>query len=310
MPYIGENTAESGRVRARTPPDRRLIDAHNFVDVLNPLDAVVRKRVLQRMIELLGQKRLQSAVDKRRLAASRHTRHNNQLPKWNRYINVFQIITPATMKYQFMTVARSALRRHRNAQFIPQICSRHCICLFQFIRRARKHKISATLSCSRAEVNDIVGRKHHIAVVLDHNHGVSLVTQCLESGNKSLIITIMQSDTWFIKNIEDIYQLRTNLGCKPYALTFTTRQSCRRTVERKVVQSHVQQELKSGTDFLQNLGRNTLLFVCQMLWQLLEPFVKFADIHLAKVGYVLVVQTEPQRLLLQARPLTLRAHTG
>ncbi len=70
-----------GRVGARSPPDRGLVDPHRLIDVLEALDALVCFRHFARAVEFLGQGTIERVVDQGALARagdSRYYRHDIQ----------------------------------------------------------------------------------------------------------------------------------------------------------------------------------------------------------------------------------------
>ncbi len=57
-----------GRIRTRRPPDRRLIDRDQFVEMLHPLDPVVIARLADAAVQVAAQGLDQNVVDQRALA--------------------------------------------------------------------------------------------------------------------------------------------------------------------------------------------------------------------------------------------------
>ena len=118
----------------------------------------------------------------------------------------------------------------------------------------------------------------------------------------------MQPDAGLIQDIQHIDQLGTNLSGQTDTLTLSARQSDRRTVQRKIIQSHIQQELQAGTYFLQDFRRNQTLLFFQKILHMTHPVIQFTDIHGGQFVNILVMNTEMQSLLVQTCPLTFRAH--
>ena len=70
-----EDVRVGRRVRARRAADRRLVDVDDLVDLEEPLDLVVRARLLRRAVERAGERPVEDVVDERRLSRARDARH-------------------------------------------------------------------------------------------------------------------------------------------------------------------------------------------------------------------------------------------
>ena len=148
--------------------------------------------------------------------------------------------------------------------------------------------------------------------MLHHNHRVTQVAQFLQGMDQSLIIPLVQAYAWLIEDIEHIHQLRTYLCCETNALTLTTRQGSRPTIQGEIIQSYIQQEFQSGTNFLQNLCGNLLLFVAEVRFHLLHPFIQLRYIHAGKLMDILIVNAVREGFFFQFGTMTFRAlhHRG
>jgi hypothetical protein len=59
-------------------------------------------------------------------------------------------------------------------------------------------------------------------IVLDHKNGIAEISHLKKSFAKTLVVSLVQTDARFIKNIKNAGQLRANLCRKPYSLAFPT----------------------------------------------------------------------------------------
>ena len=123
-----------------------------------------------------------------------------------------------------MSVALATLGWHLNLLYTVQKTRCHCVTLEHLLRSTGEYNLTTLATGLWAEVNEIVSRKHYIAVVLHHNDGVTDVAQALERVNKPVVVTWMEADTRLIKDVEHIDKLRTHLGRKTYALSLTARE--------------------------------------------------------------------------------------
>ena len=57
-----------------------------------------------------------------------------------------------------------------------------------------------------------------------YDDGITQVAQFLQAVDESLVVSLVQTDTWLIEDVEHIDELAANLGSKTDALAFTTRE--------------------------------------------------------------------------------------
>ena len=143
-----------------------------------------------------------------------------------------------------------------------------------------------------------------------YDDGVARITQFLQGIDEAEVVPLVQTDTRFIKDIKYIHELRSNLSSQTDTLAFSTRQGNRCTVERKIIQAHIEQETESAFQFLQDFGSNLLLLAIEMRLYIFQPIIQFVDIHASQLINVLVMNTEMQGFPIQACSLTIRAHIG
>ena len=168
------------------------------------------------------------------------------------------------------------------------------------LRCALEHHLAALAPSLGTDVHDVVGGKHHVLVVLHHYHRVAYVTEVAQRGYQFFVVALVQTDARLIEYVEHVHKLRAYLCGKPYALALAARQCCRGTVERQVVEPHLQQEVKSCAYLLQYLCRYLLLLRVKMLLRLVGPAAQLADVHFGKLAYVLVPYSVRQSLAVEA----------
>ncbi len=143
--------------------------------------------------------------------------------------------------------------------------------------------------------------------MLHHDDGVPRVAQSLQRLNQPTVVALVQSDAGLVQDVEHVHQLRPNLRGQPDALALSAGEGNRRTVERQIVQPHVEQELQSRTDFLQDLRRNLLLAVGHALFHVHHPVVQLTDIHGRQLRDVLSCNQKVERLFVEPLPPAVRA---
>ena len=80
-------------------------------------------------------------------------------------------------------------------------------------------------------IDDPVCDPNCVLIMFYNNQGISEITQSGQSFDKAAVIALMQADTWFIQNIEDSGEARTDLRSQTDALCFATRERCCRALE-------------------------------------------------------------------------------
>ena len=87
-----EHAGVGGRVGPRRAADRRLVDPHQLVQVVQPGDPGVPARDLPGAVEPVGQHRGQDVVDQRRLAGAGHAGHRGEHAERERHVDAAQVV--------------------------------------------------------------------------------------------------------------------------------------------------------------------------------------------------------------------------
>ena len=143
-----------------------------------------------------------------------------------------------------------------------------------------------------------------------HDHRVAQVAKFLEAFQKSLVVALVQADARLVEDIEYIDQLTANLSSQTDALTLTARERSRLAVEREIIQSHVEKEVDTGAQFLDDFVRHLCLHGRQMLFHLFEPRAEFGDVEACHLRDILVPDAEGERFLLESQTVAFRAVYG
>src|SRR4029079_11383990 len=113
----------------------------------------------------------------------------------------------------------------------------------------------------RPHIQQMVRRHHGFCIVLDHDHRVAQVTQAQQGVEQAPIIALMETDRWFIKNVENADEAGTDLRCEPDALAFSTTQRRGPPIQCQVIQADVHQKPEPFADFFQDaMGDYQLAF--------------------------------------------------
>ena len=139
-----------------------------------------------------------------------------------------------------LAVAFASFGRHGNLPFAVEIVGCERMMTQHVLRSALEHHLTTTHSSLRTNVYNPVGSKHHVLVVLNYHHRVAHIAQLLERVDKPLVVALVQSDARLVEDIEYVDELRTYLCGKTYTLALTSRERCRLSVERQIVETHIQ----------------------------------------------------------------------
>ena len=85
---------------------------------------------------------------------------------------------------------------------------------------------------TRADVNDIVRCPHRIFIMLDDDQRIAQITHIFQRIDQTVIIPLMQTDTWFIQYIQHAAEMTTDLCCQPDPLCFTAGKRAGNAIQR------------------------------------------------------------------------------
>ena len=140
-------------------------------------------------------------------------------------------------------VALTSVLWHLDCHLAIEILGGDGLGLQHLLWRALEDYLTSLASCLRTDVNDIVGGKHHVSVVLHDDDRVADVSKLLETVDESLVVSLVQTDTWLVEDVEHIDELTANLCGESDALALASGEGSRLTIEREIVQAHIQEEV-------------------------------------------------------------------
>ena len=80
-------------------------------------------------------------------------------------------------------------------------------------------------SCTRSDIDQPVGMTDKFFLMFNNYHGVPFVAEFFEDLQQLLCIPCMQSDRWFVEEIQYILQPGCQLIGEPQPLCFTSRET-------------------------------------------------------------------------------------
>jgi len=82
------------------------------------------------------------------------------------------------------------------------------------------HHATAELASRGADVENVIGRPHHLGVVFDDENSVADIAEIFEQANESIVVARVQTDRWFVEHVERADKRRAKIGCKLDPLRF------------------------------------------------------------------------------------------
>ena len=155
---------------------------------------------------------------------------------------------------------------------------------------------------SRSDIHHAVCRTHCIFIMLDHDQTVSEIAKAHQRTKKSVIVSLMKTDTWLIQNVRNSDQSGTNLCRKSDSLRLATGKRRCRTAQRQVIQSDFCKKTYSCTDFFQNLFSDQLLLLRQL--QFFHKNFKFRYGKCSQLIDITFTHSYCQRFLFQTLAFT------
>ena len=172
------------------------------------------------------------------------------------------------------------------------------------------HDVAAVLAGARTDVDDPVGVRDGVLVVLDDDQGVPEIPQPSEGFDQPAVVTLMQADRRLVEHVEHADQPGADLGGQPDPLRLAAGQRARSTRQRQVLQPDVEQEAQPRLDLLEHLAGDRLLAGAQS--ERVEEVRAVGDGQLTdlgdRLGAVLArSQGDRQDLRLESRAVAHRA---
>ena len=143
---------------------------------------------------------------------------------------------------------------------------------------------------ARAEVDDVVGDRDRLGLVLHDEHGVALVAQLQQQVVHPLDVVRVQADRRLVEDVGDVGERRAEVADHLGALRLAARERARRPVEREVAQPDLANESSRCCSAGEQWGDRRLV-------ELADPVGQVADLHRADVGDVLAVDLRRPGLL-------------
>src|SRR5215510_6925197 len=252
-PDEGEDARVGGGIRAWCPPDGRLVDVDDLVEVLGSLDPVVRARALLGAVEHLGQRAIEDVVHQGGLPRTRHPRHRGEGAEGNLHRHALEVVLTRVMDDHVLGVGRAAGNRNGDLLYSgEELAGERGRMSGDLLRRAHRDHVTAQLSRAGAQIHHEVGGADGLLVVLHHEHGVAEIAEPLQRVEEPAVVALVEPDARLIEDVEDADQARADLRGEADALPLAAREGRRRAIEGEVLEPHVGEEAQALADLLQH----------------------------------------------------------
>ena len=116
------------------------------------------------------------------------------------------------------------------------------ICKSKAIGGTIGHNVPSVLTGTGAEIDDKVRTLDHLLIVLDYDESISEIPEILERADELNVVALMEADAGLIQDVKHPNELRADLSGQSDTLSFPTREAPRRTIQGKIIESHVQEK--------------------------------------------------------------------
>ena len=114
------------RIRTRCPTNRALVDIHNLVQIVHPLNIQIRRWLLNRgTVQVAVRNTEQGIVDQRRFTGTGHPGDTGHHADRNMQIDFLQVVTTGTQQLQPFVTGGTTFCRDRNLLASGEIFTGH-----------------------------------------------------------------------------------------------------------------------------------------------------------------------------------------
>src|SRR5579875_599101 len=159
-----------------------------------------------------------------------------------------------------------------------------------------------------AKIDEVVRRPHGLFIVFDHDDCIAHVTQPQQAVQQPFVIARMQADTRLIENVQDANHTAADLTGQANPLGFAARQCGSGAIERKVMQTDIEEKTHAATQLLEHFPGNGALQWSQALFEIacvrIEPGGQIADRQRADLNECFAADAHGASLSIEPLALT------
>ena len=145
----------------------------------------------------------------------------------------------------------TAHRGQRNGLTPREVGSRIAWCFLRYFGgRSSIDDLTAIAPCIGTDVDDVVGSTHHLLIMLDDDNCIAQVSQTVNDTDEALGITLVQTDTRFVQDVERAYEATSELRRESHALALPTGKGAGETVKGQITQADLIEEGQARADLM------------------------------------------------------------
>ena len=294
-----EEVDVGGRVRARRAADRLLVDVDHLVEDVDPLDRGVLTGLDAHLVEPVRERLVEDLVHERRLARAGDAGDGDELADRDLDVDPLQVVLGGAADREMAVVVLAPGRDRDPPLAGEELAGDRALDTHHVLRRALGDDVAAVLAGARAHVDEVVGRAHHLLVVLDDEDGVAERLEPLERPDQLVVVALVQADRGLVEDVEDADELGADLRRQPQPLRLAARERLRGAVELEVADADVVEEGQPLADLLDDPVADQLLGRGQP--ELVEERERPGHRHPREAVDRLAADRDREHLRLQAR---------
>ncbi len=213
-PYVVEEARVGGGVAARRAAYGALVYLDDLVDVVDALDAAVWQRRPQRAVEVLAEDGLQGVVDEGALAGARDARDADEEAQRQVEVDAAEVVARGALQYYMLAALDAAPFGQlyvAAAREVVECYAWFVLCQHLVGHLAGEEHLAAMHAGAGADVDQVVGGEHHVAVVLDDDDRVAKVAQLLQTVYQAAVVALVEAYARLVEYVEHVGQLRAYL---------------------------------------------------------------------------------------------------
>ena len=252
-----EQTRVGGGVAAARALDRSLVDGHDaHFGPDRPAD--------------------ERPFDQRALSGPRHAGHHDEHPERHVDVDVAQVVRRRASDLQ-RTGRVPHGRLHRRP--VVQVPTGDGVAVLETLHGAFEADRAARSAGPGTQVDDVIGDRDRLRLVLDDEDGVALVAQLEQQPVHPLDVVGVQAGGRLVEHVSDIGERRAQMADHPRPLRLSARQGAGGTVQAEVAESDVDERVERPLQVVHDGSDRRVRDAAQ-------PLGEVGDLHRAHIGDV------------------------
>ena len=176
------------------------------------------------MLNCVGKRRGKGIGNQRRLTRARNTCDYCQCAQLDSGGNVLKVVSASSCNLDFSATRLTTSLWQPNLLLSREIRTCDGIRVFNnLFWSASSNNVTTKLTSAGTHVNNVVSCANGIFIVLNNKYGITAVSKLLKRLNKTVVVSLMQTNGRLVQNVENAHEAGTNLCCQANTLGFSTR---------------------------------------------------------------------------------------